>query len=253
MFREKGEVSVRKKRLWIFFTIAVILSVNMRGASAHLSPYIAVIPQCTLDETLTPGENITVSIYTDYNGSDVWGYEFTLTYNPLVLNGISVTNGDLIVEGTAVFIPKPFDNQLGYLDLTGAFFFFMPPNPAPFTSGPGTLANITFTVVGYGSSEINFGPETRLITYTDDGYGDQDNIIDNTMPGHIQDGFFSNKILGDVNGDRTVDASDLFALSQAYESDPSNSTWNPDCDLNWDGTVDISDLSDLSENYGRSI
>jgi len=145
-----------------------------------VSPYIAVIPERTVDETLTPGMNYTVSIYTDYNGSDVQSYQFTLSYNPRVLRGVEVTNGDLITtekDPSAQLIAGTFDNTAGELSLTLNFFFFYL-EPAPITSGPGTLANVTFTVVGYGTSNITLGEETKLIGYTDGGYGDPYSIID---------------------------------------------------------------------------
>lgn len=69
------------------------------------SPYIIVLPQRTVDDTLTSG-NYTVSVYTNYNGSDIWGYEFTLTYNPRVLHGVEVVNGDLITDGDTLIFPR---------------------------------------------------------------------------------------------------------------------------------------------------
>ena len=80
------------------------------------------------------------------------------------------------------------------------------------------------------------------------------------VPGEIEtgdnlliDGTLHVKIGGDVNGDGTVDASDLFRLGKAYESmylvDPN---WDPDCDFNSDLMIDALDLSILDENYGRS-
>jgi len=59
------------------------------------------------------------------------------------------------------------------------------------------------------------------------------------------------KILGDVEGDGDVDASDLFALSKAYGSEPEDPNWNPDCDFDWDDKVDVSDFLELTENYGK--
>jgi hypothetical protein len=55
---------------------------------------------------------------------------------------------------------------------------------------------------------------------------------------------------GDVNGDGSVDASDLSELSKAYGSEPGDSNWDPNCDFNDDAKVDASDLFDLSKNYG---
>jgi len=60
-------------------------------------------------------------------------------------------------------------------------------------------------------------------------------------------------IAGDVDGDRDVDAYDLFEFSKAYGSYPSKPNWNPSCDFNRDNKVDASDLSDLSKNYGKTI
>ena len=60
------------------------------------------------------------------------------------------------------------------------------------------------------------------------------------------------RILGDVNGDGKVDASDLSDLSKAYGSEPGDLNWNPDCDFNEDNKVDASDLSDLNKNYGKT-
>lgn len=139
--------------------------------------------------------NYTVSIYTDYNGSDVWGYEFELTFDPNVLEGVEVVNGDLITGPYAMFAQGTFNNTAGNLSLTGCFFFFMTP-PPPLTSGPGILANVTFRVIGLGTSDITLettGPErTKLLGFAEP-WIDPHLIIDpETMPDHIQHGFFSN-------------------------------------------------------------
>jgi len=153
-----------------------------------VSKYIAVVPDTIVDTTLTVGENFTVSINTDYNGSDVWGWQFTLTYNPLIIQGVNVTNGDLITTAkhpTATFIPGEFNNNLGKLSVTVAFFFIVSPPPTT-TSGPGILANVTFNVIAYGTSDITLGPETKLKAPTYD-------IIDAVEnPDHIVHGYFDN-------------------------------------------------------------
>jgi len=60
------------------------------------------------------------------------------------------------------------------------------------------------------------------------------------------------KIVGDVDDDGDVDASDLFNLSKAYGSTPIKPNWNATCDLNRDLKIDASDLFDLSKNYGKT-
>ncbi|NIR87986.1 hypothetical protein GWO13_10740 [Candidatus Bathyarchaeota archaeon] len=56
-----------------------------------------------------------------------------------------------------------------------------------------------------------------------------------------------------MNGDGTVDYSDLSDLNEAYGSELGDSNWNPNCDFNGDDKVDASDLFDLSKNYGKSV
>ena len=172
-----------------------------------------------------------------------------------------VTNGDLITGGDLEFIPGAFNNTAGAMELTAGQFFYMS-TPPPVTSGPGTLANVTFRVVGYGCSNITLGIQTGLTGWNftgDDFYP----IIDASKPpgateppygsDHIQHGYFSNMILGDVDGDRTVDAYDLFDLGKAYGSESGDPNWNLYCDFNRDDKVDDLDLSDLNENFGRSV
>jgi len=150
-----------------------------------------------VNPNLTIGTSYTVSISTDYNGTDITSWQFDLSYNPHVLRGVSVTNGDLITNAThpdAKFYPGDFNNTEGTLGLTAAFFFFID-EPAPLTSGPGTLANVTFEVVGLGDTSITLGDfETRLIGYTEGGMGEDYNIIDKYTPNvfHLLNGFFQN-------------------------------------------------------------
>jgi len=123
---------------------------------AVVSPYIAVLPRRLVNTTLTAGE-YTVSIYTDYNGSDIWAYEFELTYNPSILNGTEVVNGDLITQGDVSFIAGDFNNTKGKLELTTAYT-----TAQTSQTGPGTLATVTFTIVGIGDSNIELSDDTRL-------------------------------------------------------------------------------------------
>ena len=182
--------------LMVVLSLLSALSVETIRVSAVKSPYIAVVPSNVTDTTLTPGKNFTVSIYTDYNGSDVNSWQFTLSYNPHVLHGIAVTNGDLITkdkDSSAVFVPNTFNNTAGKLPLTSAFFRFTPPDPAPLTSGPGILANVTFEVFGTGDSPITLGDETKLVGYTEGGHGESYNIINAaTDRDQIQHGYFCN-------------------------------------------------------------
>jgi len=264
---------MKKNLLWIFLIISLVLcifSVNFNVGSAVEYPGIMVIPESTWNETLTPGMNYTVSIYTNYTDDDVWSYQFVLYYDPNVLHGginntdtwvgdgdedrfdatmepmawhsekvylngtlqtryvdydvrygttnairfptppgvganitmsylyDGVVNGDLITTDkhpNALFDAGDFNNTIGKLGMTTAWFDYAT-KPPPTTSGPGILANVTFTVVGLGFSDITIGPETKLIGWdplAGPPGGDQYNIIwAADEPDHIQHGFFCN-------------------------------------------------------------
>jgi len=167
-----------------------------------VSQYLAVLPESTVDPALVPGMNYVVSVYTDYNGTDIWSWQFTLFYNPNVLEGIEISNGELINTAkhtSAQFNPGQFNNTEGSLGLTVAFFYYQKPDVPFTTSGPGTLCSITFRVVGTGESNITLGGDNTLLTrplptppYDPIIY----HIIDsyNFVPsfGHVLDGYFKN-------------------------------------------------------------
>jgi len=192
----------RKKMLPISILLLIVLSVlsvHMIGVSAVVSPYIAVVPDTIEDATLTPGTNFTVSINTDYVGTNeyldyIWSYEFALSYNPSVINGVEVVNGDLIVGGSANFMPGPFDNVAGELSITVGVF----QTGGEVTSGPGTLANVTFTVVGYGASDITIDSaplerQSKLVGWNWLGDPPDYDIINAAEhPDQIQHGYFQN-------------------------------------------------------------
>jgi len=128
-------------------------------SAAPLSPYIMIIPEQTVNYTITPGMNYTIEIYTDYDGDDVWGWQFELFFSPYILEGLEVRNGDLITtakNSSAKFISGAFSNTVGHLDITAAYFY-PPTTPQQTTSGPGTLAYVTFRAKGTGISNITLG------------------------------------------------------------------------------------------------
>ncbi|MGD8543716.1 MAG: cohesin domain-containing protein, partial [Candidatus Bathyarchaeota archaeon] len=186
----------RKKLLVIsillLFTFNILAALNLGPIPVSAADYPAVYvdPPSTIDTGLIPGSTYVVSIKTDYNGSDITAWQFTLSFNPTVLNGIDQANGDLIDEGMFFFNPGTFDNTAGTLSLVGAFFF----TAGDVAPGPGTLATVTFEVVGTGESNITIGKETQLIGWDASAVPPTDYYIVNaiTMPDHIGHGYFSN-------------------------------------------------------------
>jgi hypothetical protein len=58
------------------------------------------------------------------------------------------------------------------------------------------------------------------------------------------------KVLGDVDGDMSVDISDLAKVARAFGSRPGDANWNPNADLANAGVVDITDLSTVAYWFG---
>jgi hypothetical protein len=174
--------------LLIIGMLTLAFKIELVSAIVPEHPAIYVDPAEIIDPTLIPGTSFTIAIKTDYTGSDITGFQFTLSYDPSILNGVEVVNGDLIVGGDARFIPGTFNNTAGELSLTAVFFF----TAGEVVSGPGTLAYVTFTVVGYGCSDIILGPETDLFGWNFIA-GDVYKIIDgDNMPNHLGHGYFCN-------------------------------------------------------------
>ena len=203
--------------LFVIPLVLSVLNIKTTWVSAGEYPAIYIDPAITNTTALGPGTNFTISIKTDYNGSDIWGWDFTLTYNPLALNFIDVINGDLITEA----VDPDFDFKLEILNETtvrALACFSAYPKPVPLTSGPGTFANVTFMVVRKAASNLTLGPDTVLQGYTEGinpetgeiepGYGHLYNVIDASKPpgateppygsDHIQHGYFDNRFPHDV-------------------------------------------------------
>lgn len=74
----------------------------------------------------------------------------------------------------------------------------------------------------------------------------------------FQDGFIKIRVLGDLNGDNTVDMRDIAIVAAAFGSYPDHPRWNPDADITGteylvpDGWVDMRDVAIISKNFGNS-
>jgi len=75
------------------------------------------------------------------------------------------------------------------------------------------------------------------------------NVDDNKLV----DGTIKLKIVGDVNGDGTVDIDDLIAWDNAYGSHPGEPNWNEQADINYDGVVDKADAMIIIEHYKETL
>ena len=112
------------------------------------------------------------------------------------------------------------------------------------TSSTGTSANVTFT---WNTKNIPYG------NYTIGAYAWPLPGETNTANNNCTGGNVIVTIPGDINGDFTVNLSDLTLLAKAYNSKPGDKNWNPNADINSDGVVSLSDLVIMGRHYNQSI
>jgi len=237
---------LRKSLFWIFILIAFLVSLTVRsGSTASPKPFVCVDPKMSWG---LAGTTLTINVnVTNVDAAQaLYSYDINLTFNPSILHCAGVAEGPFLKKAGDTWWYEPdIRNDKGYV-LFGASLYWMMPPPPPGASGNGTLGTITFNVLKDGKSHLNFSM-TALNTLVNEGGTWVSQPIAQDPP---QNGVFT--IPGDVNGNGTVDVSDLFSLSKAYGSTSSSANWNPNCDFNRDRKVDVSDLRDLSKNYGKS-
>lgn len=231
-------------------TLAVLNTNKVVVSAPPVSPYIEVIPS---DEAIMVNWNHTVSIQTDYSGSDVWGWNVKLTFDPSVLQCVEVINGDLITtaKDPSARFTYTVNNAIGEVSV-GAYFYYVTP-PAFTTSGPGTLADVIFTAVGTGYSNITLEKETVLQGYDIDNDLVYDIINGVIHPNNLGHGNIMSTIQGDATFDKTVDVFDILKLKYHRSGPPPGpGGFNPDADVNQDGLIDVFDILIAKAHLGES-
>jgi hypothetical protein len=241
----------------LLFALTMLAAGLIRVSAVPASPYIMVVPETTINPTLTPGSTYTVSVYTDYNeNNDVWAWQFGLTYNPAVLSGTGVVNGDLITttkDPSAIYSPGTFDNIKGRLSLTSAFFdpdYYYPPVYKT-TGGPGTLAYVSFNVIGYGTSDIVLINEEIELTRATGSATEP--IIDGVVDWQqIGNSYFRNGLTGDANLDKTINVFDILAVKSRWGRTPASGDWIREYDVNDDQAINVFDILTVKANWGQT-
>jgi hypothetical protein len=84
---------------------------------------------------------------------DLYAYQFTLSFNPAVLQATSVTEGAFLATGgTTYFGGGSIDNTLGSISFINDALI----GPGPGVNGGGILTRINFSVTSAGSSPLTF-------------------------------------------------------------------------------------------------
>jgi Cohesin domain/PEP-CTERM motif len=91
--------------------------------------------------------------------ADLYAYQFSLSFNPSLLQATGVTEGAFLATGgTTFFSSGSIDNTLGSI----SFSFNSLIGNLPGVSGTGVLATINFSTLATGTSALNFA-DTLLL------------------------------------------------------------------------------------------
>lgn len=171
------------------------------------------------------------------NVTNLGGFEFTMTYDPAVVQVDSAALGGFLGStGRTVFLVGPtIDNTAGLLHM-GAASFGQQAGP----SGNGLLATITLTPQASGSTSLGF---QRL-------------VITDVLGNPISAAAYGSSVTvrlplhGDLNADCVVDANDMDLLSARWHSTMSGQNYSAAYDLNLDNTINLADVMILTTNWG---
>jgi parallel beta-helix repeat protein len=113
---------------------------------------------------------------------------------------------------------------------------------------PGSSTTLTFTWDTTGVTLDKYIISANATTVP----GETDTTDNTRIDGVVE---VKERLMGDVNGNGTVDYADLVLLNQAFGSTggpPPSANWNPDADFNKDNIIDVQDLLLLGNNYGKT-
>jgi hypothetical protein len=119
-----------------------------RNTAPSLPAYIYVDPADITDPALTPCNNFTIDIKI-LNATDVYSFNFKLSFDPTIVEGVEIAEGTFLSSvGPTTILHSQIDNPAGFI------WFSVTLTAPPGASGAGTLATITFHVIGLGATDL---------------------------------------------------------------------------------------------------
>jgi len=137
------------------FVAAVVIIASV-FVQTSFAAWISVVPS---SQTVLEGENFTVSIRIDPEGSEISGAQYVLVFNNTLLEAISQIKGSFLSQdGASTIVYKnEIDNETGIVKYAEARIGTEARTGT--TSGvtsPGILATITFEAIKSGIAHLNF-------------------------------------------------------------------------------------------------
>lgn len=172
-----------KNILWLSLVALLLINTMVGIELSQTTTRMYVDPSAIVDPTKSVGSVFTVNV----NVEDVislYGWSFKLLFNPSIVQVTTITipyPSFLSSAGPSMVLAKKYDNVAGYALVSETLKI---PYPKQGAGGSGTLATISFTVVGVGVTALNLS-ETKLNTV----------VAGNNVPmEHMaEDGVFDNR------------------------------------------------------------
>jgi hypothetical protein len=219
------------------------------SATSSSSTTVFVDEHHILDESLQAGSTFTVNVNVS-EATDLFTWQINIEWNSSMLNVSSIIPGPFLAASdndtsseVLGIVINSTDNAQGYsvlaesilADVTGI-------------SGNGTLVSVEFLVLEYGWSNVTISVTGTFPTQLLDSTNNTATLI-------AVDGYFRNKLTGDINGDRYCDRYDFGEFAMAYGSVEGEDRYNREADFDMVDPycVDRYDFGILAQNYGRYL
>ncbi len=194
------------------------------------------------------GNNFTVDVQIA-NVENLYGHEIDISFDPNVLEVLSVTQGDFLSQGgvdPVYWQPPTIDNVNGrIIDIVNVRI-----TPGVGINGSGILASIEFHEKSESTEDYNTQIDFDVVeTKLSDPAANQLPVL--TYVSAVIDALYNQGLLGDFDNDNDVDLADFGIFSASWNTSSGDPAWNQDCDMNVppDSAIDILDLLVFANNW----
>jgi hypothetical protein len=212
-----------------------------------------ITPHRVMNNSLIVNSTFSVTLEMDTIAAHrgIYDMEFQLRWNATILECVSVQesmfhevtpsneSGNIYEETWSNASPGQVGCYTTFFNYTRATELGYAP-----VFGNHTVAVVTFKVKNVGATLLHLD------------YCWASDPLDTTILYSSLDGFFGNRIKGDLNGDGVVDLFDALLFANSFGTQlrvyPGYPNWNEEADLNGDGVIDIFDAIQLCACLGRS-
>ena len=146
---------MKRNRFSVLTVPLVLATIAAWPLVSSATPTLSIEPP---NQVVNVGDGVSLDVSVA-DVTDLFGYQFDVAFNPLVLAAQSITEGTFLSGGgSTFFIPGNIDNVAGIINFTANTLI----GAIPGVNGGGVLAQMNFSAMGAGNSAVNFSGVTLL-------------------------------------------------------------------------------------------